>query len=377
MNKFKKNTRLFNNLMRISNNDNTLFFFNDSVTRMGKKVRIFSYHAAAYEHWLAKDAIECRGIMFEMDENNKPIRVLARPMEKFFNAFENPIADVKWDDALYYMTKEDGSLISSFDDNGYLGFKSKTSLYSDQAHWAMEWINDHPLLKKRVHELAENDFTVNFEYVGPKNRIILGYLETSMRILNVRNNSTGEYVEMDEIYADPILRPYMVDVFEADCSDEWYEDLRNKEDIEGVVVAFPDKFVKVKTKWYFTKFDALMAVQSNKNLAMYCINNEIDDVRTMYVDDEAATRKIMAFEKMYHDILRSDFDQILTFYNTYRHLDRQTYYRNATINAYRNLHLVDTMMHMYGGFDGENCIKSLTKLYRMHMVEQFIPNEYK
>lgn len=363
--------------MRISNNDNTLFFFNDSVTRMGKKVRIFSYHAAAYEHWLAKDAIECRGIMFEMDENNKPIRVLARPMEKFFNAFENPIANVKWDDALYYMTKEDGSLISSFDDNGYLGFKSKTSLYSDQAHWAMEWINDHPLLKKRVHELAENDFTVNFEYVGPKNRIILGYLETSMRILNVRNNSTGEYVEMDEIYADPILRPYMVDVFESDCSDEWYEDLRNKEDIEGVVVVFPDKFVKVKTKWYFSKFDALMAVQSNKKLAMYCINNEIDDVRTMYVDDEAATRKIMAFEKMYHDILRSDFDQILTFYNTYRHLDRQTYYRNATINAYRNIHLVDTMMHMYGGFDGENCIKSLTKLYRIHMVDKFIPNEYK
>ncbi len=73
-----------------------------------------------------------RGIMFEMD-GDTPIRIASRPMEKFFNLNENPMTmGIDISDVEYIMDKADGSLVSSYVDDGYLYLKSKTSLYSDQ-----------------------------------------------------------------------------------------------------------------------------------------------------------------------------------------------------------------------------------------------------
>ena len=77
---------LFDNLMALQDpNDISKFFYKDVVTQPGTKCRIFSYNYAAYSDWLLPGALESRGIMFELDANNQPVRVMARPMEKFFN----------------------------------------------------------------------------------------------------------------------------------------------------------------------------------------------------------------------------------------------------------------------------------------------------
>ena len=81
---------LFDNLMNLCSDDNNTFFFVDTTSSMQSKFRIFSYYIASYSEWLKPDALECRGIMFELDDNNNPIRVAARPPKKFFNLFENP-----------------------------------------------------------------------------------------------------------------------------------------------------------------------------------------------------------------------------------------------------------------------------------------------
>lgn len=85
----KSNVRLFNQLMKIADNDTTKFFWKDMTSGMGTKVRIFSYHVASYTDWLQAGALESRGIMFELDENDKPVRVMCRPMAKFFNYQEH------------------------------------------------------------------------------------------------------------------------------------------------------------------------------------------------------------------------------------------------------------------------------------------------
>ncbi|WP_333997418.1 RNA ligase, partial [Pseudomonas aeruginosa] len=65
------------------------FFYKDFTSPFGTQFRIFSYNFASYTDWCLDDALECRGIMFEIDENG-PVRIASRPMEKFFNLNETP-----------------------------------------------------------------------------------------------------------------------------------------------------------------------------------------------------------------------------------------------------------------------------------------------
>lgn len=79
---------LFDNLMNLINEkEKVKFFYKDFVSPFGKTYRIFSYQFATYEDWLKPDALYCRGIMFEI-EDEKPVQIVARPMEKFFNIGE-------------------------------------------------------------------------------------------------------------------------------------------------------------------------------------------------------------------------------------------------------------------------------------------------
>lgn len=80
---------LFKNLMALTGPDDiSKFFFKDFKTQLGTKCRIFSYNYASYSDWLKPGALEARGIMFELDDDDQPVRIMARPMEKFFNYAE-------------------------------------------------------------------------------------------------------------------------------------------------------------------------------------------------------------------------------------------------------------------------------------------------
>lgn len=81
--------KLFDQLMKLCEDPNgkAKFFFKDDVTGMQTPIRVFSYHIANYSDWILPGALECRGIMFEMD-GEKPVRIMSRPMEKFFNVGE-------------------------------------------------------------------------------------------------------------------------------------------------------------------------------------------------------------------------------------------------------------------------------------------------
>lgn len=375
----RANTKLYKDLMNLCNDvdGKAKFFYKDDITGMGTKVRIFSYHIANYSDWIKPNALECRGIMFEMNEQDKPVRVMARPMEKFFNLGENPLTiGIDMTTALYYMTKEDGSLISSFADKGILGFKSKTSIYSDQVAWAAMWMNDHPALKHRVVELGQAGYTVNFEYVGPKNRIVLGYAEAALRILNVRDNETGDYIEFNELFADAILRPYLVDVFDSsDCSDEWVEKVRKMEGIEGYIVVFNGKVVKLKTDWYVALHHTKDSINNNKRLVECCIENVTDDLRGLFVGDQMALDKIYAFEMKYHETLGEWFKFVVEFIEDSRHLDRKDFAIKATIACKNYRPIFGVIMNCYLSWSQERIIEDLNNVMRKN-TDLLIPTEY-
>lgn len=294
---------IYDNLMDLCANA-PAFFFADQKTSMQMPVRIFSYRLGGYSDWLKPDAIECRGIMFQMD-GDTPVSLLCRPMEKFFN-----YAEVKAWEALGkapasigevvedVMLKEDGSLISTYLDAGMLFVKSKGSTFSDQAAQANFLLLEDPKLRARLASLAEEGYTVNMEFVSPLNRIVIGYTEPHLVILNVRDNVTGEYVPYADLFADPILRKNLVEreAIEITDLDQFVQETYKKEGIEGYVIKTEKGFVKVKTEWYCALHRTKSSLNNNKDLFLNIATGTSDDLKQLFLEDIAALQKINAFE---------------------------------------------------------------------------------
>src|SRR5208282_813321 len=240
--------RIYNNLMKYVE-EGEVFFKADQEFK-GKLYRIFSYRLGAYTPFMQPDALEGRGIMFELDDQyNMPVRLAARTMHKFFNLNENPSTmnlNLEQDNIALVMNKVDGSLISTYlDHEDELQLKSKTSLGSDQVQMAWKVVNRDIYLKDLLTDMTHNGLTVNLEYLGPDNRIVIGYEKPELRILNARYREDGSYLFnlLDEKDAE-----YQVQHFDSTFKLESLEDAQG---FEGVVVVLKSgEWFKAKTPWY-------------------------------------------------------------------------------------------------------------------------------
>ena len=66
-------------------------FYRQEFILDGARFWIYNYRLASYADFLAPSALECRGIMFEVDAADQPIRLASFPFPKFFNLNENPM----------------------------------------------------------------------------------------------------------------------------------------------------------------------------------------------------------------------------------------------------------------------------------------------
>src|SRR6185437_6317075 len=81
----------------------------------GKFYRIFVYQMANYNDFLAPYSRECRGITFEVDKDNHPIRLASLTPHKFFNDSENDFTkDLDYSQIELIMDKLDGSIMSTY-----------------------------------------------------------------------------------------------------------------------------------------------------------------------------------------------------------------------------------------------------------------------
>jgi Straboviridae RNA ligase 1 len=81
-------TKLYNDLMTLCDTSESFFFKDEPIghNKYGfKTFRIFNYRLCSYSDFLNESALECRGIMFEVDLKGNPIRLASLPMNKFFN----------------------------------------------------------------------------------------------------------------------------------------------------------------------------------------------------------------------------------------------------------------------------------------------------
>lgn len=364
---------LFDNLMNLCSDDNNTFFFVDTTSSMQSKFRIFSYYIASYSEWLKPDALECRGIMFELDDNNNPIRIAARPPKKFFNLFENPFTeDIKDDQVGLAFKKEDGSLISSFIDKGEVFLKSKGSLFSQQVLDAQKWLYDErrkPLLEC-LKWYAENGITINMEWVSPDNRVVLTYEESRLIILNARNNITGEYIDLEDLVKDQTINQYMVDNHPFETINELIEEVQELKDQEGYVVydsKGAEPVFKIKCPWYVHLHSVKSSVSSDKNLWEAVAEGVSDDIKALFETDKASLDRIAKFESVYKKQFSFVYKTAIGIYNKLRGNSRKDYAieSQSILNEIGYPQLFNIIMRLY--LNGPD--ESIVDLIKEHLVK--------
>jgi len=201
-------TNLYNDLIQLTN-ENEAFFFSE-VDVDDTHYRIFNYRMASYTDFLLPSALECRGVMFEVDKTGNALNLKSLPLAKFFNLNENPMTmDLDLSTIVEIADKADGSLISTWNHvadyadvpKDEFQVKSKGSISSDQAIAANMWLHlpENKAFREELILADRLDCTVSLEWCAPNNRIVLPYMEAHLKVLGVRSRETGEHVEFDDI----------------------------------------------------------------------------------------------------------------------------------------------------------------------------------
>lgn len=323
----QRQTELYRNLMTLVANNEAFYFADFEVD--GHILRIFNYRLASYTDFLAPDALECRGHMFEVDSNGESIRLLSWTPEKFFNYRENDFTmtlDLTQVDEVY--DKLDGSLISTYMIDGELKLKSKGSVTSDQAVDSMNWLDhiDQAMLYHNMASLTEKGFTVVSEWTSPLNRIVIGYMEPSLRVLCVRSHEDGSYMPYDEIVSifgrQNVVQRVAVDdpvAFVASVPDM-------KEQIEGFVVRMKSgQRFKLKTDLYLSLHHAKDSVNNPRRLFECILDEGVDDLRGMFYTDQVAIMMIDQMQVKVDHLFNAMVKEVETFYTENKSLNRKDF----------------------------------------------------
>jgi T4 RnlA family RNA ligase len=326
---------LFDNLMNLTKIDDG-FFLKDITYIDGKIYRIFNYRLIGWDQFHSlPDALECRGIMFRYEDyGTSPYWLLvSRPMAKFFNAHEGAIAH-DYSNPMQIMTKEDGSLISTFIDyNDNLGIKSKGSLTSGHAIESNNILNRDPDYKSDVMALTSYGHTVNMEYTSPLHRIVLSYDKPALVVLNVRNNLTGEYYSKDmltNMYKDlngAIFKHWVIDHYVNGMDvNSFVESIADMKGIEGFVIQKNnDELVKIKTTEYIALHHSKDSVNNSKSLFECVVEDATDDLRTLFEDDQIVLDLISNMERVVDPLYNRMIANVENYYESNKELERKDY----------------------------------------------------
>jgi RNA ligase len=225
---------------------------------------------------------------------------MSRPFHKFFNVNEREETQTHAVDMTQphvIMEKMDGSMIRPILVDGYLRLATKMGV-TEVAMQAEQWLAaQNPSLKEWLRLYMNSGYTPLFEWVSPLNQIVLTYETADLVLLAIRNNVTGEYLdlseEMKEIPCPFSIVPQYGSV-EGNISD-YIARQREAEGREGDIIAFANGHrLKVKNDWYVRIHKALDRVRFDRNIVNLIINEEMDDVVPMMPDD--VIEKVRDFE---------------------------------------------------------------------------------
>lgn len=274
----------YDDCLELCRYDNSPFY--ESIEYIdGYKISIFNYRLALYEDFknppISKDidAFELRGLTFVFNKDGSLYNRYIL-LNKFFNinqtedSLYDNVKDLKIDSVF---NKEDGSLATfiKLPNNRIVG-KTKMGFNNIMSVNINNIYSENEDIKKLVDFSLDNNIIPIFEYVSPFNKIVLDYDETDLVLLKLRNNLTGEYLNIDDYPEYNISRAERFNY----SLDEMLELAQTRKDIEGWIVSFENGFMlKIKTKWYFDQHHLLTEEISLENrIIKFILDETIDDV---------------------------------------------------------------------------------------------------
>jgi T4 RnlA family RNA ligase len=351
MNTFQ--SELYANLLKLTQERDS-FSTKDFQQNDGTILRIFQYRLSSYSDFLEPGAMNARGTMYHVAADDSPLELLALPMEKFFGVDENPMSmklDLSPKNIRCAMNKLDGSLISSYRFGGELKLKSKAHIYSTEVRAAMALLNstEYAPMKTGVDRLTERGFTVDMEYTGPENRIVLAYDTAQLSILSVRNRNTGDTFLLEEVCTPQEyeqLRPYEAKVFEGKELEALLATIDAQQQLEGLVLwlkagKYPNQRVKLKALPYVTLHkacDAISAIETggirDPRKLYDCVLYEVaDELKSMYVNRADVLEMLAAIEAQVLPKFNAMVATVEGFYEANKHLDAKSFSLKAQQEA--------------------------------------------
>ena len=246
----------------------------------GFNISMFNYRLASFNDFQIPGGSEMRGLTFVF--NSDDTYTTFPLLEKFFNL--NQVANTLYSEvkdlkvkSVY--NKEDGSIASFIKlPNGRVLGKSKMSFDTDQAIGITRVYNTNSSVKRLVDWTLDNNITAIFEYVAPTNRIVLRYTNEDLILLRLRNNLTGELLNLNDF--KDIIGDVSVAPMEEFSLNELVEMAKYVENKEGWIVEFENGLMlKVKTEWYFLRHGIMTNDLNRENVLIgYILDDTIDDV---------------------------------------------------------------------------------------------------
>lgn len=321
---------LFIDLMALCES-NEAFYFVDQYDAKGNLYRTFTYRLASYTDFQNRNATECRGHTFRKEGDAWVLASL--PMQKFFNYGEHVGwgTDMDLSSIVAVMDKLDGSLISTVISNGVTGewfLKSKTSFKSQQVIEAFALVNSpsYQNFWETLYYYSGLGCTVNMEYVSPTNQIVIGYDKPMLKVLNVRDMFTGEYVPHSELI-EQFGKDFVVSTFQLPSNpSDFMVEAEKMTGIEGFVIVLANGlWFKHKTEAYCILHHLKDSINNPKRLWEACVNETADDLRALFKDDPISIEKIGKMEVLAASVYNHVHKTVNAFFNENKDLSRKDY----------------------------------------------------
>lgn len=271
-------------------------FYETKMVVDGYDVSVFNYRLAQWSDFKEPlkgnkkvDGHELRGITFVFDEDGSYDRFLL--LQKFFNL--NQVPDSMYSVVKDYKikninNKEDGSVATFIKlPNGKIVGKTKGGFDNDQCFGINKIYKTNKDVNKFVNWALDNDIVPVFEYVGPTNRVVIRYSDEKLILLRLRNNKTGEYLDIND-YLDKLGNIEYAKLENEKDLDTLIKLAETEKEKEGWVIEFENGFfIKIKTLWYSDRHGFLTEDIYKENVIIkHILDDKIDDVLGQIPEDE-------------------------------------------------------------------------------------------
>ena len=312
----------------ICDTHDNFIFYESKHKEDGFDISIFNYRLATFQNFENPvpdrpdiKGYEMRGITFVWNTDGTLYKRYLL-LDKFFNLEQTPCSMysvVKDYKIKNIYNKEDGSIASFVRlPNGKVLGRSKTSFQSDQAIEIQKIYEKDGQIKQFVDFCMDEDIIPIFEFVSPQNRIVVPYANTELILLRMRDNKTGEYLNINDF-------AHKLDGISVAASDEGktLEDLISLKNVtegkEGWIIQFENgKMIKLKTQWYIDRHRLFTEDLNRENTLIGLIVDEtIDDVLAQLEEPTKKAEIEKTIEMVNKEIARMSHqvDELMSNYN--------------------------------------------------------------